>query len=119
MTLGPAILWIVFAVIATWIYFLTQLDLPNYHPPTSTSIKIDVTTNHAKVLSSPTTGSNPSVYSKGIMNIKNVSELTFYSKDGTSFRKTKRNGRGLAYGGGGGIVVNGVSGTDGRNQAVL
>ena len=100
MSFGLAILWIIFAIIATWLYFLTQIDLSNYHPPTS--IKIDGATN-AKV--SPPI--NLSLFSNGIMNIEDVSELTFYRKNGTC-RKAKVKGKRLAYGGGG-IVIDGVS----------
>jgi hypothetical protein len=108
ISFGLAVLWIILAINASGIYFLTRVDLPTYQSPTS--IKDDNITTKAKA--SPP--NNLSSSSSGGSKIDNVSELTFFMKDG-SYRKTKFDGKRLGHGGGGGIIIDAVSGT-GRNK---
>lgn len=105
ISFGLAVLWIILAINASGIYFLTRVDLPS-HPSPTTSMKNDIITIKLKVHPP----NNRSSSSSGGKNIEDASELSFFMKYG-SYRKTKVNGKRLAHGGGGGIVIDDVLGT--------
>lgn len=92
MSFGLVVLWIILVIIAIGLYFLTRIDLPNYHSPTS----INETTKNTKIL---TAAVDLDVFSKGGMYIGDAVQLKFLNDDGTCMN-IKVQGALLTYEGG-------------------
>jgi hypothetical protein len=98
MSFGLAIFWIICAIIATGLFFLTRIDLPNHHhAPTTRSASINDTTQAEETSLPPM---HPSTLFSTGMDITDVPELIFgNTADGTCL-KIRVHGKVLKYGGG-------------------
>jgi hypothetical protein len=94
MSFGHAIFWMIGAILATGLYFLTRIDIA---PPTSsTAASIINDTTQAEETLPPM---HPSTLFSTGMDITNVPHLIFGNKDGTCLKITVH-GKVLKYGGG-------------------